>query len=87
MSTTLQELISKLSDVDPDLRFMALKDLQTISSNPESRDLYSDSSVTQIATKVLRRLGDNISEVQNEAIKWYVSDLKNLTSSIDTLTL
>lgn len=71
MPANLSDLVSKLSDVDPDLRFMALKDLQDLLSGSDSRELYADASVMQIATKVLTRLGDNISEVQNEAIKWY----------------
>lgn len=71
MPANLSDLASKLSDVDPDLRFMALKDLQDLLSGSDSRELYVDASVMQIATKVLTRLGDNISEVQNEAIKWY----------------
>lgn len=70
MPASFPELLPKLSDVDPDLRFMALKDLQELLSSPDHKDLYSDANMLQISTKVFTRLGDNISEVQNEALKW-----------------
>lgn len=73
MITQITELLEKFDNIDSDIRFMALKDLQAFIVRPENvKTIKSDNSIVLIVNKVLLRLADNISEVQNEAVKWYV---------------
>lgn len=82
MIQQLADLLEKFNNIDSDIRFMALKDLQTLLSHPENlKAIKLDVSIVHVVTKVLQRLADNISEVQNEAVKWY-DDLNTFINSI-----
>lgn len=65
-------LVQKLSDPDPDFRFMALNDLLQILTNAKGDLLVHDYSVAaRTVDAIINTLGDQNGEVQNLAIKWY----------------
>lgn len=69
----LHGLLSKLSDPDPDMRYMSLNDLLAILTNPNSSYLsYDKSSSTQLVDGLLKALDDQHGDVQNQALKWSV---------------
>jgi cullin-associated NEDD8-dissociated protein 1 len=75
-SGTIGQLLLKLSDADPDFRFMSLNDLNTMLSNPKSDFLKSDyNTSSRIIDAVIKTLDDQNGEVQNLAVKMYVLHL------------
>ncbi len=63
--------IRKLSDADPDFRFMALNDLLQLLNNSKPDFLHHDYNIAARAVdSVIKTLDDQNSEVQNLAIKW-----------------
>lgn len=70
------QLLTKLSDNDPDFRFMALNDLITVFANGKPDMLYHDyNTAARTIDHVVKALDDQNGEVQNQAIKWSVSFL------------
>jgi len=64
-------LLSKLDDPDPDIRFMQLNDLAQILSVPASVFIRTDThTAARITDGLLKALGDQHGEVQNQALKW-----------------
>jgi cullin-associated NEDD8-dissociated protein 1 len=64
-------LLTKLSDPDPDIRFMQLSDLTNILSAPASDYIKSDThTAARIIEGLLKTLADTHGEVQNQALKW-----------------
>lgn len=67
---TISALLSKLSDPDPDFRFMSLNDLSQILVSPKSDFLKQDySTASRIVDAVIKTLDDQNGEVQNLAVK------------------
>lgn len=75
---TVAALLPRLSDADPDHRFMSLNDLLQVLSAGKPDFLHTDYNVAARAVDgILRSLDDSNGEVQNLAIKWYaVSHLR-----------
>jgi hypothetical protein len=64
-------LLSKLDDADPDMRYMSLNDLYGVLNNPNSTYLSHDQySATKLAEGLLKALDDQHGDVQNQALKW-----------------
>jgi len=64
-------LLSKLSDPDPDIRFMQLSDLSNILVAPASAYLSTDNhTAARVVEGLLKALGDQHGDVQNQALKW-----------------
>lgn len=73
---TVLNLIGKLSDNDPDFRFMSLNDLLSVLNEAKSDFLHHDYNVAARATdSIIKTLDDQNGEVQNLAIKWLVTYL------------
>lgn len=69
---TVAQVLSKLSDQDPDLRFMSLNDLHAILSASSVALMNNDyNTATRVVEGILKSLRDQNAEVQNVAIKWY----------------
>lgn len=69
--TAINQLLSKLTDADPDFRFMSLNDLNQILTSQKSDFLRTDyNTASRIADAVIRSLDDQNGEVQNLAVKW-----------------
>jgi len=67
----LTALLSKLTDPDPDIRYMSLNDLLGILDHPGSAYLSQDSSsCSKLVDGLLKTLEDQHGEVQNQALKW-----------------
>ncbi|RAH57635.1 glycoside hydrolase/deacetylase [Aspergillus piperis CBS 112811] len=67
---SLNSLLSKLSDPDPDMRYMSLNDLLGILNNPNSTYLAHDQvSSSRLAEGLLKALDDQHGDVQNQALK------------------
>ncbi|KAL4779024.1 armadillo-type protein [Aspergillus varians] len=67
---SLNGLLSKLDDADPDMRYMSLNDLYNVLSNPNSAYLAHDHfSSNNIADGLLKALDDQHGDVQNQALK------------------
>lgn len=67
----INQLLSKLTDADPDFRFMSLNDLNQILTSQKSDFLRTDyNTASRIADAVIRSLDDQNGEVQNLAVKW-----------------
>lgn len=84
----LYDLFTQTKDTDPDLRFMALNDLEKELISPESK--FTPESREEYANTLLRCLDDEFSEVKSQALKCFetlsprldsyvVSVLKNLS--------
>lgn len=70
----LHGLLSKLSDPDPDMRYMSLNDLQGILDSSNSYYLAHDKTAsTELADGLLKALDDQHGDVQNQALKWSVT--------------
>lgn len=71
LQASLGGLLAKLSDPDPDIRYMSLNDLLGLieSSNPTSF-APDHTSCSRIVDGLLTTLEDQHGEVQNEALKW-----------------
>lgn len=68
----LNNLLSKLDDPDPDIRYMSLNDLLTILSSPQTSYLSHDQhAASRLANGLLNALDDQHGDVQNQALKWY----------------
>lgn len=66
----ISQLLSRLSDPDPDIRFMQLSDLSNILNGAASEYLKSDTHTTaRIIDGLLKSLSDQHGEVQNQALK------------------
>jgi cullin-associated NEDD8-dissociated protein 1 len=69
---TVSQLLSKITDADPDFRFMALNDLLTVFTIAKLDFLNHDyNTAARTVDHVVRALDDQNGEVQNQAIKWY----------------
>lgn len=67
---TIYLLLPKLTDADPDFRFMALSDLQAILNTAKHDILTHDySTAARTVDLVAKSLDDQNGEVQNQAIK------------------
>lgn len=70
---SLNSLLSKLTDPDPDIRYMSLNDLLTTLEQANSAYLSQDvHSCSKLVEGLLKALEDQHGEVQNQALKWYV---------------
>jgi cullin-associated NEDD8-dissociated protein 1 len=70
-SQTVNSLLTKMTDPDPDFRFMALSDLFTVLSIGKPDFLHHDyNTAARTVDNVVRALDDQNGEVQNQAIKW-----------------
>lgn len=68
---SLNGLLVKLDDPDPDIRYMSLNDLLGILSSPSSAFLSHDTSTSaRLADGLFKTLDDQHGEVQNQALKW-----------------
>ena len=64
--------LSKLNDLDPDIRFMQLSDLANILVAPASSYVNGDThTAARIVEGLLKSLSDQHGEVQNQALKWW----------------
>ena len=71
---TVIQLVQKLSDADPDFRFMSLNDLLQVLANGKPDFLHHDYNVAaRTVDSIVRTLDDQNGEVQNLAIKWCAS--------------
>lgn len=69
---TIYMLLPKITDNDPDFRFMALNDLFTVLNICKPDILGHDySTAARTVDLVCKSLDDQNGEVQNQAIKWY----------------
>jgi cullin-associated NEDD8-dissociated protein 1 len=76
---TVIQLVQKLSDADPDFRFMSLNDLLQVLANAKPDFLHHDYNVAARAVdSIVKTLDDQNGEVQNLAIKWCVCALFRL---------
>ncbi|KAI1125115.1 armadillo-type protein [Nemania abortiva] len=67
---TIGSLLSKLSDADPDFRFMSLNDLHQILTKPKTDFLAHDyNTSSRIVDAVIKTLDDQNGEVQNLAVR------------------
>jgi hypothetical protein len=70
--STLHNLLGKLSDPDPDIRYMSLNDVFGILTSPNSLFLLNDNATSaKLSDGLLKALEDQHGEVQNQALKWY----------------
>jgi hypothetical protein len=67
----LKDIISKCKDVDPDLRFMALNDLNKLLVEHNLIINKVNSYSSKISHILLEALGDTNSDVQNQALKCF----------------
>lgn len=68
--STINNLLGKLNDPDPDFRFMSLNDLNTILTKQKADFLHHDyNTASRIVDAVIKTLDDQNGEVQNLAIK------------------
>ena len=68
---SIAALLTKVGDPDPDIRFMQLSDLASILSSPSSEYIRNENhTVARIIDALLKALGDQNGEVQNQALKW-----------------
>ena len=68
---TVNLLLSKTTDPDPDFRFMALNDLLTVLNVSKTDLLHHDyNTAARTVDHVVKALDDQNGEVQNQAIKW-----------------
>ncbi len=67
----LHDLFTQTRDTDPDLRFMALNDLEKELRSPESK--YTTEDKNQFADCLLRCLDDEFAEVRSQALKCFES--------------
>ncbi|TEA21976.1 Cullin-associated NEDD8-dissociated protein 1, C-terminal part [Colletotrichum sidae] len=67
---TVIQLVQKLSDADPDFRFMSLNDLLQVLANAKPDFLHHDYNVAaRTVDSIIKTLDDQNGEVQNLAIK------------------
>jgi cullin-associated NEDD8-dissociated protein 1 len=69
----VMSLVYKLTDIDPDFRFMSLNDLLSLVNNARADFLHHDYNIAaRTVDSIIKTLDDQNGEVQNLAIKWYV---------------
>lgn len=69
---TLNTLLGKFSDPDPDIRYMSLNDLFEVLIHQNAAYLSQDSHIcTKVVEGLLKTLEDQNGEVQNQSLKWY----------------
>ncbi|KIW21006.1 hypothetical protein PV08_01585 [Exophiala spinifera] len=67
---SISGLLNKISDPDPDIRFMQLSDLANVLSSTSTEYLRNDShTAARIIDGLLKSLADQNGEVQNQALK------------------
>ncbi len=67
----IAQLLTKINDPDPDIRFMQLSDLTNILTSPSSEFLRTDHhTAARVIEGLLKALADQHGEVQNQALKW-----------------
>jgi len=72
-TSTVNQLLQKLTDSDPDFRFMSLSDLLRVLDISKSDLLHHDyNTAARTVDHLVKALDDQNGEVQNLAIKWYV---------------
>lgn len=77
---SLNSLLSKLTDPDPDIRYMSLSDVLGILNSPNSTYLAHDQqSSARLADGLLKALDDQHGDVQNQALKWSVGIIPSLS--------
>lgn len=70
----ISALLPKLSDADADIRYMSLNDLDNILKTGSSGFLNNEYHIcAKTVEYLLKTLDDTNGEVQNQAIKWWVS--------------
>ncbi|KAL2152102.1 hypothetical protein VTH82DRAFT_5286 [Thermothelomyces myriococcoides] len=80
---TVSQLLTKITDVDPDFRFMALNDLLTIFNTAKHDFLHHDfNTAARTVDHVVRALDDQNGEVQNQAIKCLGPLVKKITPQL-----
>jgi cullin-associated NEDD8-dissociated protein 1 len=85
-TANINQLLGKLTDADPDFRYMSLDDLLQMLNRSRVDVLYNDyNTAARVVDAVIKALDDQNGEVQNQALKWYV--LRWLTPSPPALSL
>lgn len=70
---SVMQLLNKLSEADPDYRFMALNDLINIFDRAKPDFLHHDyNAAARTVDSIIKTLDDQNGEVQNLAVKWFV---------------
>lgn len=73
-TANINQLLGKLTDADPDFRYMSLDDLLQMLNRSRVDVLYNDyNTAARVVDAVIKALDDQNGEVQNQALKWYVS--------------
>ena len=68
---TINHLLQKLNDSDPDFRFMSLNDLLQVLAIGKADLLHHDyNTAARTVDNLVKALDDQNGEVQNLAIKW-----------------
>lgn len=68
---SISNLLTKINDPDPDIRYMQLSDLINILSSTSSEYVRNDThTAARIIEGLLKALADQNGEVQNQALKW-----------------
>ena len=74
---SLNALLGKFADPDPDIRYMSLNDLFELLAGPGAHHVCSESYYcTKIVDGLLKTLEDQNGEVQNQALNWCVVQSK-----------
>ncbi|KAL2024999.1 hypothetical protein VTK56DRAFT_1 [Thermocarpiscus australiensis] len=80
---TVSQLLTKITDPDPDFRFMALSDLLTVFTIAKNDFLNHDyNTAARTVDHVVRALDDQNGEVQNQAIKCLGPMVKKITPNL-----
>lgn len=71
---SIRQLLDNLNSLDADIRFMSFNDLNSILSkeSTDTRTILTTDVLESISEAILPKLDDPITEVQNQAVKWYV---------------
>lgn len=73
--------VQKLSDADPDFRFMSLNDLLQLLTTARDDFLQHDYNIAaRTVDGIIKTLDDQNGEVQNLAIKWLVQPFNSFVS-------
>ncbi|KAK4941932.1 hypothetical protein LTR10_018262 [Elasticomyces elasticus] len=67
---SISSLLTKISDPDPDIRFMQLSDLTSVLQSPSTEYIHQDThTAARLIEALLKALADQHGEVQNQALK------------------
>ena len=67
----IANLLPRLDDPDPDIRFMQLNDLTAILNSPGSESLRTDThAAARVIDKIIKSLTDSNGDCVNQALKW-----------------